>query len=46
MDYKIVFLTWADSYAVMRRDSGCGWVYVAKYISKKDADNLLKEVKC
>ena len=39
----MVFLSWADSYAVMRRDSSSGWVYVAKYISKKDAKKLLQE---
>ena len=44
MEYKMVFLSWADSYAVMRRDSSSGWTYVAKYISKKDAEKLLQEV--
>ena len=44
MKYKMVFLSWADSYAVMRRDSSSGWIYVAKYISKKDAKKLLQEV--
>ena len=45
MEYKMVFLSWADSYAEMRRDSCSGWVYVAKYISKKDAKKLLQEVR-
>ena len=44
MEYKMVFLSWADSYAVMRRDSSSGWTYIAKYISKKDAEKLLQEV--
>lgn len=44
MEYKMVFLSWDDSYAVMRRDSCSGWVYIAKYISKKEAEELLKEV--
>lgn len=45
MEHKIVYLTFADSYAVMSRAGGSGWVYIAKYISKEDAENLLKEVK-
>ena len=44
MEYKIVFLSWADSYAVMRRDPSSGWTYIAKYLNKQDAEKLLKEV--
>ena len=44
MEYKMVFLSWDNSYAVMRRDSSSGWVYIAKYLGKQEAEILLKEV--
>lgn len=44
MEYKIVNLTWSDSYAVMGRTGSSGWRYIAKYISKQDAEQLLREV--
>lgn len=44
MEHKIVYLTWAGNYAVMSRTEFRGWVYIAKYISKEEAEKLLEEV--